>query len=158
MLGTSAFTLTEAFPRSLYQLGTCRLPLTNGSVAPWPRLRRLIEFRPSAPSPWKVDALVWLPDCQGSEAITSATSAAPRSSICAAPITDNGDGESAAVLFKLDPVTTTSSMTSSSGEAAKVWAPSPSESRINPVSHLALERTPSTGFMVGVVCIFSLQR
>ena len=46
-------------------------------------------------------------------------------------------------------------MTSSPGEAAIAWGPSPSENRIAPHSHVALKRTQLAGFVVGVVYIFA---
>ena len=57
-------------------------------------------LRPSAPSPWKVAALVWLPEDQGIAWTISATSTAPMSSISEDVMTESGDGESAAVRFR----------------------------------------------------------
>ena len=100
MVGTNALILVDALPRPLYQDGTWRRPFTSGNVAPLPRLRKFMLIRPSAPSPWKVAARVCEPEFQGIDAITSAASAAPISSMSAEVTTESGDGESAALRFR----------------------------------------------------------
>ena len=85
-------------------------------------------IRPSAPSPWKVARLEL--EFHGIDAMTSAASAAPMSSISAEDTIDSGDGESAALRFKYDPVTTTSSIAGSSSAANKVVPGRPTSSAL----------------------------